>query len=397
MPPRLPHTLRFRLAAARCTSVRAAHPPRSRPHLTLPALATAALAVLAATLQPSTGGSDPVAAPSSTVTATSRPGYLVQRSMALTPATPAPAERRASDRGGARSAPPAPTETPPATTPTPSEAPAPTAEPTPTRLRPISLEVAEGDTIAHLAECFGVSEETILWANDLAPGQALEPGQRLTILPVSGVLHTVRPGDTLNAIARARGADPEAIVAANALAAPDRLSVGQELIVPGGRPLPTPTPPPAPTATPQAESAAAVEPAAEAPPPEPAAGSKGEEIVAIATRYLGYPYVYGGSSPATGFDCSGFTQYVYAQAGISIPRHSAAQPAAGPAVSRDALLPGDLVFFAGTYGAGISHVGIYVGNGRMIHSSTPGVGVCYDSLDAAYWVAHYYGACRPWQ
>ena len=61
-----------------------------------------------------------------------------------------------------------------------------------------------------------------------------------------------------------------------------------------------------------------------------------------------------------------------------------------------ALLPGDLVIFAGTYGSGISHVGIYVGDGRMIHASTPGRGVCYDALDEAYWVAHYYGARRPW-
>ena len=91
----------------------------------------------------------------------------------------------------------------------------------------------------------------------------------------------------------------------------------------------------------------------------------GSDIVSIAMSLTGIPYVYGGSTPA-GFDCSGFTQYVYAQAGISIPRTSGAQGAAGTFVSASEARPGDLVWHA--YG----HVGIYAGNGMVIEATTPG-------------------------
>ena len=91
----------------------------------------------------------------------------------------------------------------------------------------------------------------------------------------------------------------------------------------------------------------------------------GNDIVSIALSLTGIPYVYGGSTPA-GFDCSGFTQYVYARAGISIPRTSGAQGAAGTFVSASEARPGDLVWHA--YG----HVGIYAGNGMVIEATTPG-------------------------
>lgn len=91
----------------------------------------------------------------------------------------------------------------------------------------------------------------------------------------------------------------------------------------------------------------------------------GNDIVSIALSLTGIPYVYGGSTPA-GFDCSGFTQYVYARAGISIPRTSGAQGAAGTFVSASEARPGDLVWHA--YG----HVGIYAGNGMVVEATTPG-------------------------
>ena len=91
----------------------------------------------------------------------------------------------------------------------------------------------------------------------------------------------------------------------------------------------------------------------------------GSDIVSIAMSLTGIPYVYGGSTPA-GFDCSGFTQYVYARAGISIPRTSGAQVAAGTFVSASEARPGDLVWHA--YG----HVGIYAGNGMVVEATTPG-------------------------
>lgn len=96
-----------------------------------------------------------------------------------------------------------------------------------------------------------------------------------------------------------------------------------------------------------------------------AVNAAGGDIVSIASSLLGIPYVYGGSTPA-GFDCSGFTQYVYAAAGISIPRTSGEQGYAGTFVSAAEARPGDLVWHA--YG----HVGIYAGNGMVIEATTPG-------------------------
>jgi cell wall-associated NlpC family hydrolase len=122
--------------------------------------------------------------------------------------------------------------------------------------------------------------------------------------------------------------------------------------------------------------------------------SQGSTIVSIAYQYLGYRYRYGGSSPS-GFDCSGFTHYVYMRAGISIGRTAAAQYYSGTHVSRANLRPGDLVFFANTYRRGISHAGIYVGNGKFINAANESTGVIVSSLNSSYWSAHYYGATRP--
>lgn len=123
----------------------------------------------------------------------------------------------------------------------------------------------------------------------------------------------------------------------------------------------------APAAEPAAaEPAAAEAPAAEEPAPAaaPAASSAiGDQIVAIARQYVGTPYVFGGSTPA-GFDCSGFTQYVFAQAGISIPRSSSAQGGIGRQVSAAEARPGDLVWAPG-------HIGIYTGNGNHIAARNP--------------------------
>ena len=101
----------------------------------------------------------------------------------------------------------------------------------------------------------------------------------------------------------------------------------------------------------------------------------GAQIVAVAQRYIGVPYVYGGASPS-GFDCSGLVQYVFNQVGISIPRVAVDQSKGGQAVSRDNLQPGDLVFF----GSPVSHVGIYIGNGQFINAPKTGDVVKISSL-----------------
>lgn len=118
---------------------------------------------------------------------------------------------------------------------------------------------------------------------------------------------------------------------------------------------------------------------APAPMPEPAPAPvvNGGGIIGSASKYLGVPYVWGGSTPA-GFDCSGFTQYVFAENGISLPRVTTAQEYAGTMISLSELQPGDLVFF-GARGA-TYHVGIYVGGGQYIHAPQPGDVVKYTSI-----------------
>jgi cell wall-associated NlpC family hydrolase len=114
-------------------------------------------------------------------------------------------------------------------------------------------------------------------------------------------------------------------------------------------------------------------------------------VVSIAAQYLGIPYEWAGASPATGFDCSGLVQYVYAQLGVSLPHNTVAQwnaPNAVP-VARNQLQPGDLVFFAK-----LDHVGIYIGNGEFIDAPHTGAFVRVDSLGGAWERANYVGARR---
>ena len=117
----------------------------------------------------------------------------------------------------------------------------------------------------------------------------------------------------------------------------------------------------------------------------------GDTLVAAAMKYLGCPYVYGGTSPS-GFDCSGFTSYVFKNTVGSIPRVAQAQYDATTRVSRDDLLPGDLVFF-GSSTSSISHVGIYVGSNQFIHAPSTGDVVKYSSLTGSY-ATRYQGAGR---
>ena len=110
--------------------------------------------------------------------------------------------------------------------------------------------------------------------------------------------------------------------------------------------------------------------------------TKGEEIVEYAKKYLGYDYVLGGSTPKSGFDCSGLTSYVYKQFGYTLSRTSTAQAKNGREVAKSDLQPGDLLIFKNQALTKIGHVGIYIGNNKMIHASEPGVGVVITDLDA---------------
>lgn len=119
------------------------------------------------------------------------------------------------------------------------------------------------------------------------------------------------------------------------------------------------------------------------------------QILATAERYIGYPYAYIGDDPSTGFSCIGFVHYVFAQNGIYVPEDLGQAYATAPHVDKSNLQPGDLVFFQNTVWDGISHVDLYVGNGRMIGADSFQTGVQEDLLGDPYWRDHYLGATRP--
>ncbi len=121
----------------------------------------------------------------------------------------------------------------------------------------------------------------------------------------------------------------------------------------------------------------------------------GAQVVDFAKKYLGSPYMYGGSSPR-GFDCSGFVKYVYSNFGITLNRTASAQMSNGTPVSRGELQPGDLVFFkkAGSKASRASHVGLYIGGNQFIHASTSRTGVIISDMNSAYYTTGFVGGRR---
>ena len=116
-------------------------------------------------------------------------------------------------------------------------------------------------------------------------------------------------------------------------------------------------------------------------------------LITEAEKYLGYPYVWGGSSPETSFDCSGFVSYVLTRTGLCNTGRLGAQGLYNISTPVSDPQPGDLVFFVGTYDtSGISHVGIYVGDGMMLHCGDP---ISYTNLNTSYWQSHFYAYARP--
>jgi cell wall-associated NlpC family hydrolase len=134
-------------------------------------------------------------------------------------------------------------------------------------------------------------------------------------------------------------------------------------------------------------SASSVALAAPAPAP-------GVQVADLAQRYVGSRYVWGGSSPA-GFDCTGFVMWVFDQFDVSLPHNEAGQLGGGASIGADDLLPGDVVVFANTYRRGLSHVGLYVGDGQFVHAVDQAHGVMVSSLWDGYWGPRFVGASRP--
>ena len=122
--------------------------------------------------------------------------------------------------------------------------------------------------------------------------------------------------------------------------------------------------------------------------------AKATELVMNSMAFLGVPYKRGGTNSDTGFDCSGFVRAMYEQtAGLILPRKASEQAASAQKINRADLQPGDLVFF-NTMRRAFSHVGIYVGDGKFIHSPRPGSEVRVDSMSLAYWSRRFDGARR---
>lgn len=128
---------------------------------------------------------------------------------------------------------------------------------------------------------------------------------------------------------------------------------------------------------------------------EAVSSGSASQVVEYAQQFIGYPYVYGGTSPR-GFDCSGFVKYVFSNFGVTLNRTASAQMDNGVSVSMSELIPGDVVFFkkAGSNASRASHVGIYIGGNQFIHASTSRTGVIISDMNTAYYTTGFVGARR---
>ena len=234
------------------------------------------------------------------------------------------------------------------------------------------------------------------------PSRLGPSGRTAVAAPSASVPYAVRPGDTLYHLAVTHGTTVQALEEANGLTSP-AIIVGQVLRLPRTA-EPGATVPPADAMpsdlsrfTPAEPNHPGLDepalPANLAPRPVPPVRSAlPARVRASALRYVGTPYVWGGTTPA-GVDCSGLVHLVYSPYVPGLPRTSYEQWTAGTPVDRTDLTAGDLVFF-NTDGTGASHVGIYIGEGEFVHSASSAQRVLIDRLDAPYYVTHYLGARR---
>ena len=209
-------------------------------------------------------------------------------------------------------------------------------------------------------------------------------GILLAVLAAGSMAHakpyTVQKGDTLYSIATNANVRLPTLMMLNKLSG-DTIKVGQVLQLPDGA-----------TTAPAAGKPAAVM-AAKPKSAQPVARTRdGSYVVRAAYSKLGSAYRWGATGPSA-FDCSGFVNYVYGQFGVKLPRTSAAIFRVGTPIGAENVIEGDLLFYA-TRGGSISHIGIYIGNRKMIHASTPRTGVIVSSIDEAYYRARFIGARR---
>jgi peptidoglycan DL-endopeptidase LytE len=230
--------------------------------------------------------------------------------------------------------------------------------------------VQSGDTLWRVSQTNKITVSDLKAWNNLT-SDTIYVNQKLSLLvphthetqpiPTStnnNTTYTVKSGDTLWGVARLFGTTVTEIKRLNGLTS-DMIYVGQNLIVKGTQAVPAPAP----------------------------TISKAQMVINEAKKYIGTPYLWGGNTPA-GFDCSGYTKFVFEKVGIAIPRTTATQWSGLKAVTNPN--PGELVFFE-TYAPGPSHVGIYLGDNKFIHASSS-VGVTISDMTSTYWKPRYLGA-----
>ncbi|WP_162287830.1 LysM peptidoglycan-binding domain-containing protein [Indiicoccus explosivorum] len=242
-------------------------------------------------------------------------------------------------------------------------------------------EVRSGDTLWSISQAYGTSVSSLRSINGISgsliyPGQVIETSTSRAAAPApaqesTSAVHKVVWGDTLYKIGRSYGVSVSELMSLNGLNS-HMIYAGQTLKVGGSAP--------------EARTAAAPAPAVKS----VSSSSAYSAVADIAKQYIGVPYVWGGSTPS-GFDCSGFIYYSLKKAGVNVSRTNAAG-FYNMADKVSSPQPGDLVFFSGTYKAGISHVGIYIGGGKMV--SAAGSSVQIDSVYGPYWGDRFTGFGR---
>jgi peptidoglycan endopeptidase LytE len=230
--------------------------------------------------------------------------------------------------------------------------------------------VQAGDSLWKISQTYHVTVDQLQTWNHLS-SDTIYVNQNLLIAPqtvstsapaTANNIYTVKSGDTLYGISRTYGTTVTELKSLNGLTS-DLIQIGQQLKIPS-------------TAT------AAPALVAEAP-----TVSKAQAVVDEAKKYIGVPYVWGGSTPA-GFDCSGFVNYVFNKVGVTVPRTVATLWAAEKPVM--APNPGDLVFYDINQTGNASHVGIYIGNNKFIHAGSSGITI--SDMTLTYWKTKYLGA-----
>ena len=230
-----------------------------------------------------------------------------------------------------------------------------------------SYTVKAGDDLWRIAQANHTTVAQLAALNHIANPNVIMAGQVLNVTDPPPTTYQVKWGDDLTRIAAAHGMTVAALAADNNLSNPNMILAGSTLSL---VPTDPPPPPPAPAPTPATQTAASV--------PGPSAGAV---AVQTALAQVGVPYVFGGNSPSSGFDCSGLVQFAWGAAGVSIPHYSVSQWDDTMRISADELEPGDIVFYNnGEGGPQPGHEALYIGNGQVVASNHPGTAVQVQSI-----------------